>query len=251
MEFLPAGLVTLLWLLFFGTHVGLGMSGLRQRLGAERYVIMFVVVASGTFIALCAGYAVVQYQGAAGLAWQGRALPGIVALSFAVIASAIGIYPRSPMARADGSAPEPKGFARITRHGFMVGAILFASAHALMATRLTGTVFFGGFVVLALLGSLHQDRRLLRDRGTPYVQYLRTTSFLPFAAIIGGRQRLVLRELSWISPSVGLALAFALRWLHPYLFEAYGLPFAALLLVPAWYFTWRAIAQQRQLARQA
>lgn len=237
----PVMYMLIAWVVFFGTHVGLGATGLRRHLGPPRFALVFLVIASISFIGLCATYAAVIFEGPAGFGARSPALLVVVTVGFVFMATALVAYPRSPMARLDGRAPEPRGLARITRHGFMVGATLFGLAHAAMATRATGTVFFGGFAVLAVLGSLLQDRRLLRARGPAYAEYLASTSFLPFWAVVVGRQRLVLSELSVSGLIGGLAAAWIVRTLHPHLFAAYGLPFALTLLGPAWFFTLRAI----------
>ncbi len=242
-DYWPAVYMFIAWVVFFGTHVGLGATGLRRHLGPVRFAVVFLIVASVSFLGLCATYAAVHFEGRSGFGVRGVLLPAVVTVGFVFMASALAVYPRSPMAQVDGSAPEPRGLARITRHGFMVGATLFGLAHAAMATRLTGTIFFAGFAVLAVLGSVLQDRRLLRARGPAYAQYLAATSFFPFAAIAAGRQRLVLSELSAWGLVGGLVAAAIVRAAHPYLFAAYGLPFAFALLGPAWFFTLRAIAK--------
>src|SRR5207249_2578245 len=105
----------------------------------------------------------------------------------------------------------PRGIERVTRHPFFAGLALFALAHALLATRLVGTIQFGGLALLAIAGSWHQDAKLLARRGEPLAEYLSATSWLPFAAIAAGRQRLVWRELSLGAVAVGLAIAAGLR----------------------------------------
>ena len=78
---------------------------------------------------------------------------------------------------------------RITRHAFFWGLGMLAIAHALLATRLVGTVLFTGVALVAIGGSYHQDRKLLARIGRPYADYLAATSAVPFAAIVAGRQR--------------------------------------------------------------
>ena len=118
---------------------------------------------------------------------------------------------------------EPRGIERITRHGFFVGVFLLGAAHALLATRLIGAVLMGGLALFALLGARLQDRKLLRLRGPGYADYLAATSLLPFAAVAAGRQRIVWSELPVRGALVGLAIAFAIRWLHVWLFDFGGI----------------------------
>src|SRR5439155_1644277 len=82
----------------------------------------------------------------------------------------------------------------VSRHASFVGLALLGAAHALLATRLVGTVLMGGLTVFAVAGAWHQDRKLLRQRGEPYAAYLEATSTVPFGAIVAGRQRLAWQE---------------------------------------------------------
>ena len=53
---------------------------------------------------------------------------------------------------------------------------------------------------------------------------LGVTSRLPFAAILGGRNRLVLGEIGWLPPVAGVAGWIALLYLHPLLLGVPALP---------------------------
>ncbi len=99
---------------------------------------------------------------------------------------------------------------------------LLALAHALLASRLVGTVFFTGFLLLSTLGPLHQRRKLLARHGQPFRDYLDATSALPFAAIIAGRQRLVWKEIRPTAVVGGLVLAVALSVFHGQIFSFGG-----------------------------
>src|SRR5262249_6564096 len=168
-----------------------------------------------------------RFEGAWGLAlgadpvlrWP---LMGIVVLGVVLINGSLAAYPRSAMALFRRTVPEPYGLDRVSRHPFFVGVALLAVAHVLLATRLAGTVFAAGLALVAFVGAWHQDRKLHALRGAPYGRYLATTSTLPFAAIVAGRQRLVASELPWASLLVGLALAAVLRTFHPVLFAHDG-----------------------------
>jgi hypothetical protein len=117
---------------------------------------------------------------------------------------------------------EPYGVERITRHPFFAGMALFATAHALLATRLVGTVFAAALGLLAVAGARHQDRKLLARHGAPYGEYLAETSAIPFAAVLAGRQRLVWRELPLGAAAAGVLAALALRAIHPSIFAQGG-----------------------------
>ncbi len=215
--------VVLCWALFGGSHIGLGLPSVRRRLvdrlGEWGFILTFSAVAAASFSLLVHAYAAHATEGAAGLGWAGVpavSWVGVVAISlgFALIGGSLAVYPRSPMAVAGGSGKDPRGLERVSRHPFFAGVVLFGLAHALLATRLVGTIFFGLLGAFAWIGAWQQDRKLLALRGRSYAEYLAVTSALPFAAVLTGRQSLVWRELPWIPLGLGLGLAYGVRSVH-------------------------------------
>jgi uncharacterized membrane protein len=219
----PALGVAFFWLLFGGTHVGLATRRVRAalvaRLGEWGTIGVFSLIASVTFSALVGYYASHRFEGAPGIAAGGSApVRGLLitcivsGLTFAL--ASLWSYPASPYALGNERTREPRGLERVSRHPFFVGVALAGTAHALLATRLAGTVFFAGLVLLAVGGAAHQDRKLLAARGAPYAHWIAVTSTLPFGAIISGRQRLVWHELPWMAVAMALVAAYALRAVH-------------------------------------
>ena len=142
-------------------------------------------------------------------------------MSFAVLFGSLAVYPRSPMAMFNAGGGRIRGLERISRHPFFIGVAMLGLAHALLATRLVGAVFFGGLALFAVLGAMHQDRKLLREQGESYRVYRASTSLLPFGAILARRQSLVWSELPWLPMSIGAAVAVLLRFVHDSIL-AYG-----------------------------
>jgi uncharacterized membrane protein len=227
----PTIRVALLLLLFAGTHVGLASGRLRAaavaRVGEVGFTALFSAVAAVAFAVLVHEYAGARFEGAPGLALGGIApvrwlLASIVAAGVALAVAGVLVFPSSPMALFGAQAHPPRGLARVTRHPFLAGMALFGLGHALLATRLVGTVTFGGLGVFAILGAWHQDRKLERLRGQPYAAYAAATSGVPFAAIASGRQRLAWRELPLGALAIGLVAAYLLRAGHDRLLAAGG-----------------------------
>lgn len=223
--------ISLLWVVFGGTHIGLAAGPIRgrlvARLGEVGFIALFYLVAAASFGLLVAYYAAHRFEGTAGLALASipvlRATLMVVAIAgLALTAPALVAYPSLPTALFGQPIRAPRGVERITRHPFFAGLALFALAHALLATHLVGTVFFAGFALLSTLGARHQDRKQLARRGTPYADYLAATSTVPFAAIVSGRQRLVWRELPVAALAVGFGIALALRARHDAIFAHGG-----------------------------
>jgi NnrU protein len=89
--------------------------------------------------------------------------------------------------------------------------------------HLNGTIVFSSLAVLAVAGARHQDGKLLQRGGEAYRHYRETTSIVPFAAIISGRQRIAWQELPLRGLIIGLAVTVALRLVHDWIFAHGGL----------------------------
>src|SRR6266704_3085569 len=174
--------LTALWLVFGGMHIGLATcrvrDGLVSRLGERGFLALFSLIAAVSFSVLVHYYTLHRFDGPPGLALGAapalrRTLMAVVVAGIVLIAASLVVYPRSPMALFNATVRAPRGIERVTRHAFFVGVALLGAAHALLATRLVGTVLMGGLAVVAGAGAWHQDRKLLRRRGEPYADISR------------------------------------------------------------------------------
>lgn len=250
----PAMIVAGCWLLFAGTHLGLAAvpvrSALVRRLGEVGFAATFSLVAAGSFALLVRTYAGLRMDGAPGVGLASiesarLGLTCLVVLAFLLMLGSAARYAASPYALLagphDGGA---RGIERVSRHAFFAGVALFAGAHTLLATKLAGTVFFGGFALLAGFGAWHQDRKLLALRGERYARFVAATSAVPFAAIVAGRQRLAASELPWRHFVAALLFAFWLRSVHASILSDGGAWFIGFVLGSAALLTidglWRA-----------
>lgn len=153
------------------------------------------------------------------LLWAGwRELP-LVLMPFALILIVTG-YRRNPTmvgAEALLKSDDPaRGMIRITRHPIMWGIMLWAAAHIVAAGELRALIFFGGFLLVALLGTLSLDRRKRADPNWP--RFAAATSHVPFVAIAQRRNHFPWQEIGWARPLIGLAVYAVLLVLHPWLF---------------------------------
>ena len=147
-----------------------------------------------------------------------RHLPSLV-MPFAFVLLACGYWRNPTMVGADKllKSDEPaRGMIRITRHPLMWAVILWSLAHVAARADARSIVFFGGFFVLAALGTVAMDAKKKRHPDWP--RFERVTSNIPFVAIAQGRNRMAWREIGWLRPAVGLALFFGVFYLHPYVF---------------------------------
>ncbi len=99
------------------------------------------------------------------------------------------------------------GIFAITRHPIMWGIGLWALAHLVSQANLRGLLFFGSLGLLAIGGAWLQDRRKAAEGGPDWSAFAAKTSFVPFQAIIQGRNRISLSRLPY-----RLLIAATLSW---------------------------------------
>ena len=139
-----------------------------------------------------------------------------VAMPIALVLIACGYWRNPTMVGADKllkSDDPARGMIRITRHPIMWGVMLWAAAHIVARGDIKGLVFFGGLLLVALVGTISMDRRKRANPDWP--RFAAVTSHIPFVAIAQGRNRLVWREIGWLRPALGIAVFFAILTFHP------------------------------------
>ena len=115
-----------------------------------------------------------------------------------------------------------RGIVRITRHPFLWGVALWALVHLIVNGDLASLILFGSLLLLALGGTVAIDAKRRHRFGSGWTQFARTTSSVPFAAMLSGRNRIgsALREIGIVRPLVAV-LAYALIfYFHGRLFGA-------------------------------
>lgn len=200
---------------FLATHF-VSSTPLRPKLvaalGEWPYRGLYSAVALATLVWMSWAYAAAPHDHL----WQGPRTSPYVAMPFAFILVASG-YWRNPTAigaeKLLQSQDPARGVIRITRHPIMWAIMLWAAAHIVARGDLKAVVFFGGFLLLAALGSVLMDRRKKANPG--WERFAAVTSNIPFVAIAQGRNRVVWREIGWLRPLAGLIVYFAVLLVHP------------------------------------
>ena len=113
-----------------------------------------------------------------------------------------------------------RGILRITRHPLMWGFALWAASHILARGDAASVIFFGGFLVLALSGTMLIDRRKSAILGDDWRRFAAVTSNAPFVAIAARRNQFRSGEIGWLRPVAGIALYVTVLFLHSALFGA-------------------------------
>ena len=117
-----------------------------------------------------------------------------------------------------------KGMLRITRHPFLWGVAIWAAGHLLVNGDRASIVLFGAMLLLALFGTSSIDAKRKRALGAAWDSFAAQTSNVPFAAILGGKQKLSLGEIGAWRIALAVVIWAALAWGHPYLFGVRALP---------------------------
>ncbi len=70
-------------------------------------------------------------------------------------------------------------------------------------------------MIFGYLGAYHQDKRKVKAAGKGLAEFVSNTSIVPFVAIIIGRQKLKIGEISKVGLIVALIGAVVARIVHP------------------------------------
>jgi len=181
-------------LFFIGIHLGIAGTRLRDRaiaaLGRRGYGAAFSLASVAGLAWLILAYNRAPYLASWGMLvwWK----PVAVALMLpATLLAVIGLASPNPTAVAQEArlAEPPTGILRVTRHPFLTGVGLWALVHLIGNGDLASLVFFAGFAVVALAGTVSIDAKRRRLSGAAWQGFAGQTSILPFAAIAAGRNR--------------------------------------------------------------
>ena len=216
--------------LFVGMHFLLSSRPVRASLvgliGTQPFRGVYSLVAIGTFVMMLLAFG--HHKHAGPMLWNLRGQPVARVMTWFLMFVALlllvsGLINPNPGAIGAPSSYRPTGILKITRHPSFVAFACFGLAHLLMNGWAGDAIFFGGFVVLGIVGGIHQDRRKLREIGTPYRDLLAATSFFPGAALISHRAAWSRGDMPWTAITVGVAITIVLVAIHPMVFGGFPL----------------------------
>jgi uncharacterized membrane protein len=200
--------------------------------GRQLFRILYSMVAFATLFGALGAYVACR-QASMPLPVEAPARAGLFAVATVAqgcsVASLLNPSPLSlvPGFRSDAAAPfglarddslklSPYGLTRITRHPLILPVVPWGLSNAvLVGGRSCDLLFFGGLALYALVGCKAQDERAAAaaEVGTVFARgdlsvFYETTSFVPFMALVDGRQRFadVLAEVQWAYLAAGVAL---------------------------------------------
>jgi len=200
-----------------------------RRFGEPVYLLSFSVISAVTLVWLILAFSdaprgVPLWQPSPVWVWVQAIL---MLFALVLVTGGLGVQNPSSIGQGKAVAREDisKGIFAVTRHPVMWGAAIWGVTHIASQPDLRALLFFGAIVVVALLGSWRQEQRKAREWGEAWERWREKTSFVPFAAILAGRNRLNLRVIGY-----HLLLAAVLLWLgllhgHGWLFGVNVLPY--------------------------
>jgi uncharacterized membrane protein len=217
-------LLTIDALVWLGLHLGVAGTNLRytlvRRTGVNVFRALFSISSIIALVLLVLAY---NESGTVELwtapSWLRWLLALVMLPTFVLFA---GSFVRNPTAAGGEKylSQEPRGIQRVTRHPMMVSYAIWAAVHIIGSGDLASLVFFGTFLLTAVVGIPSIDRKT-EDRDDQAWRRLKaTTSIVPFGAILAGRNKLVPAEIGWVVPAVGAALWLGLLIFHQSIFGA-------------------------------
>ena len=209
----------LIHLLISGTRV---REGLIARIGQGPYMGLFVVLSIAGLVWLGFAFGEARTSPVNAPYWAvGDASRHIqMALQLvAVLLIVIGLSTPNPTSVRQESAIERpvRGILRVTRHPFLWGVALWALGHLVVNGDRASLILFGSLLVLAVTGTASIDAKRTRALGEAWDGFAAQTSNVPFAAIVAGRQRLMLGEIGVWRILAAVAVYLALILAHPWI----------------------------------
>jgi uncharacterized membrane protein len=207
-------------LAFVGTHLAMShplRTRLVQNLGDQWFTLLYSAV---SFVTL--GWMILAYRATENsyFLWLAPDWAGPIAAAVMLIACIllVGSFFGNPAFPRPGARPSKvraaTGMFAVTRHPMNMAFILWALVHIALWGALPNLIVAVGILVLALVGSVGQDHKKLNVIGEPWREWMRRTSFLPFAALLTGRAKWRGLAEAWPALLLGLLLWLAVTWLH-------------------------------------
>ena len=211
-------------------HVGISATGLRAalvgRIGEGPYRALFSLASLALLVWLIVGLAAMRGDPFDPLnhplspGWPPPWLrgPGMGLAAIGVIFIVAGLFAPGPtlagFEKRGLSRAEPAyGMLRITRHPFLWGVAIWAAGHLLANGERFAIMLFGALGLMVLFGARSIDRKGRARDAEGYARFEAVSSNVPFAAIIQGRNRLVLGEIA-LPLLAGVAVAALVVWGH-------------------------------------
>lgn len=216
-------------LLWVAVHVGIAGTAVRDALVArltERwFALVYSVLSVGAIVLLVQAWNAAPPQEPLWVApdWLRWLLALLMLPAFVLFVASVS-KPNPTAMGGKLTDAGVQGIQRVTRHPMLWSFAIWGVVHLVSRGTLAGVLFFGAFLVTALIGMPSIDAKLRKRDPATWARLAPSTSILPLGAILAGRNRLVVSEIGWVPLVLGLVAWVALLHLHPLIFGWPALP---------------------------
>jgi uncharacterized membrane protein len=218
----------LLHLLVAGTRL---RDAIKSAVGEGAYLGLFSVASVAGLIWLGVSFGSIHGTPVDKVYWTSNGTTRLVQFGMQFLAFMLavpGILTRNPTSVGQAGTAEDAdtivGMLRISRHPFLWGAAIWAIGHLLVNGDVASLIFFGTFLVLAVVGPASIDAKRARALGPAWNEFANKTSSMPFGAIMSGRQSLNIREIGLLRLGAGVVLFVLVMGAHSHIFGGSALP---------------------------
>jgi uncharacterized membrane protein len=223
----PTVSLALATLAFVGTHLLMShplRPALVARLGQRGFLGVYSLVAIATLVWMILAWRAdfdASPAWVAPLWWWPFASAIMLVASILLVGALVG-NPAFPGGASRKGIPPPRGVFAITRHPMNTSFILWALVHISISGSTRNLIVAGGILLLAVAGSIGQDRKKARLIGQAWRDWQARTSFVPFAALLA--RRIPWRDAvrGWIAIVGGLLFWAAVTSYHAPLVSPFG-----------------------------
>lgn len=219
---------------FLAIHLLISGTTMRDRLVAVLteggYMAAFSIASVAVIVWMCLSFNAALASTNPQLWYLGEGVKhaGGIVMALAFLMVVPGILTPNPtsvgQASLAGREDVARGMLRITRHPFLWGVAIWSAFHLLANGDEASAIFFGSFLVLSLAGTSSIDAKRKRKAPDDWNRFAAVTSNVPFAAILGGRNRLSIGELLTWRQLVAIAVFLGVFFTHHLLFGVSPFP---------------------------
>jgi len=205
---------------FVGTHLAMShplRAPLMARLGGMGFQGVYSLVALATLLWMVFAWRAAEPGIPLWVAppWAWWAASGVMLVASILLAGSLVRNPAFPHpGAAPTRIPPPRGVFAITRHPMNWSFMLWAATHIALIGTLRNLIVAQGILLLALVGSLGQDRKKARLLGDVWRGWQDRTSFIPFGALLNGSVRARDAIPGAVALIGGVILWAVITWFH-------------------------------------
>ncbi len=191
-----------------------GLIGILSRNG---FLAVYAIYSMATFIWMNIAYTKAPFEDLWGDPHWAR-WASVLIMPLAAVLLTAGVSTANPSAvgmdKLMAAGREPRGIQKVTRHPLLWAVAIWAALHLVANGDQASVIFFGGILLLCLVGMLHIEARKRAEGGAGWERFASLSSLVPFAALIDGRTRVTLSEIGWGRLVAGLLLYVVLLFGH-------------------------------------